>query len=281
MRCPFRLHCLLCLIVLWAWGNRALAGEDDVPQKLAALERLLSVGDGPVVWAGLRESVRAAVLELNDERLAALRDQSGLRSLPLEALPLWRELQEAVRQQRVAHHATLDQRVEQFIEKARQTCLTAKDGAELNALLVGLDVLRDELSAEPGAPRKVQGMIARLGRVEKEVGSWQDMLAFRAAGYDEKADKLRRGGERFVSGKESFKGPQNVVATLNGDGSLDITWENMPGEDDDEEIDLMDLDKNGNWVVIARAPAGSTSYHLAADAPPPPPKPKGNKPPGK
>jgi hypothetical protein len=59
--------------------------------------------------------------------------------------------------------------------------------------------------------------------------------------------------------------PSNVVATLNSDGSVDVSWTNNADPNDTQPINIQYRDKNGNWVTaVANVPAGTTSYHVPA-----------------
>lgn len=58
--------------------------------------------------------------------------------------------------------------------------------------------------------------------------------------------------------------PSNVVATMNSDGSGDVSWTNNADPSDTESIDIMYKDMNGAWQVLTNVPAGTTSYHIPA-----------------
>ena len=58
--------------------------------------------------------------------------------------------------------------------------------------------------------------------------------------------------------------PSNVVASMNSDGSGDVSWTNNADPTDTESIDVMYKDINGHWQVLTNAPAGTTSYHIPA-----------------
>ncbi len=58
--------------------------------------------------------------------------------------------------------------------------------------------------------------------------------------------------------------PTNVTATLNRDGSMDVTWTSHADPNDQTPISIQDFDANGVYHTIATAPAGATSYHIPA-----------------
>jgi probable HAF family extracellular repeat protein len=58
--------------------------------------------------------------------------------------------------------------------------------------------------------------------------------------------------------------PTNVTATLNPDGSMDVTWTSNADPSDQTPISIQDFDANGNYHTIATAPAGATSFHIPA-----------------
>ncbi|MGC3991333.1 MAG: hypothetical protein QM796_16950 [Chthoniobacteraceae bacterium] len=80
-------------------------------------------------------------------------------------------------------------------------------------------------------------------------GKTQEQVTFKETAGDDTGDD-----------KSPFR-PQNVVATLNPDGSADATWTNNP-DAAPEPINLRFRDRNGNWKTAITVPAGSTSAHI-------------------
>ena len=58
--------------------------------------------------------------------------------------------------------------------------------------------------------------------------------------------------------------PSNVVATMNRDGSADVSWTDNADPTDLEPIDIMYKNRSGAWQVLTNVPAGTTSYHIPA-----------------
>jgi len=56
--------------------------------------------------------------------------------------------------------------------------------------------------------------------------------------------------------------PSDIVATLNPDGSADVSWTNNTDPADTEPINVRYKDRHGNWVTAITVPAGSTSCHI-------------------
>jgi hypothetical protein len=56
--------------------------------------------------------------------------------------------------------------------------------------------------------------------------------------------------------------PSQVNATMNPDGSVDVTWVNNADPADTNAIDITYQDRNGNWVTATSVPAGSSSTHI-------------------
>jgi len=68
-------------------------------------------------------------------------------------------------------------------------------------------------------------------------------------------------------GNGTFNDPfdaSDMVATVNPDGSADITWTNNTDPNDTTPIPVQYQDRNGNWQTIDTVPAGTTSYHIPA-----------------
>lgn len=57
--------------------------------------------------------------------------------------------------------------------------------------------------------------------------------------------------------------PLNMRGFVNDDGSVDLTWDLNP-DDDDNPVPIWKTDYEGNATLIGTAPAGSTSYHISA-----------------
>ena len=62
--------------------------------------------------------------------------------------------------------------------------------------------------------------------------------------------------------------PTNVVANLNLDGSVDVSWTNNADPTDQTPIAIQYSDLNRNVVTAATVPAGTTAYTIPADASP-------------
>lgn len=152
----------------------------------------------------------------------------------------------------------LTRRVELAIDNARESCKTAKSDFDLNTVLRDLFRFEDELRSA-SSDQKLQGQADRLRSVAQKVSAWQDLLAFRNAGYDKQAQELLVKLGRFADRTETFRGVRNVIGYVNPDGSEDVTWENSPG--DDEEIPIWRY-KNGRRVLVTTVPPGTTSYHI-------------------
>ena len=58
--------------------------------------------------------------------------------------------------------------------------------------------------------------------------------------------------------------PSNVVATMNRDGSADVSWTNNADSTDDEPIDIRYKDRHGQWQVLTSVDGHATSYHIPA-----------------
>ena len=58
--------------------------------------------------------------------------------------------------------------------------------------------------------------------------------------------------------------PSNVVATMNRDGSADVSWTNNADPADTEPIDIRYKDRNGVWRVLTTVDGQATSYHISA-----------------
>jgi len=56
--------------------------------------------------------------------------------------------------------------------------------------------------------------------------------------------------------------PTDMVASLNADGSADVTWTNNTDPADKEPINIQYRDRKGNWVTAITVPAGTTSCHI-------------------
>jgi len=56
----------------------------------------------------------------------------------------------------------------------------------------------------------------------------------------------------------------DVVATVNSDGSLDVSWTNNTDPDDPSPITLQYKDRDGNWQTLTVAVPGASSCHLSA-----------------
>ncbi|MEI8340944.1 MAG: hypothetical protein WCH43_05320, partial [Verrucomicrobiota bacterium] len=54
----------------------------------------------------------------------------------------------------------------------------------------------------------------------------------------------------------------NIVATMNPDGSADVTWTNNTSPGDQAWIPIQYKDRDGNWQTIDTVPPGTTSYHI-------------------
>lgn len=254
------------------------AQEESAGQAAEKLEHAVAHTDSagprqlpPEEWARVFLALRAAALRRDTANarttintIQAMETSSAVREL-------CRTFLNDVQKERSARNEAFSHRVDLAIRKAQGACQTAETESGLNPLLGELYSLAGELKNEPSEP-KLDGLMTRLQWTSEAVSSWQDMLAFRAGGYDKQAEALRSKGASFVAGKEDFTGPRNVVATLNADGSLDVTWENLPGTEG--EITIQDFDQNGNYFPIATAPAGSTSCHIPSGNEKKPPRPR-------
>jgi hypothetical protein len=58
--------------------------------------------------------------------------------------------------------------------------------------------------------------------------------------------------------------PTDIVATLNPDGSVDVSWTNNTDPNDTEPINIRYRDRSGGWVTAITVPAGTTSAHVPA-----------------
>jgi hypothetical protein len=58
--------------------------------------------------------------------------------------------------------------------------------------------------------------------------------------------------------------PTNIVATMNSDGSGDVSWTNNADPSDPTPTDVQYIDINGNWQTLTTVPAGTSSYHIPA-----------------
>lgn len=58
--------------------------------------------------------------------------------------------------------------------------------------------------------------------------------------------------------------PSNIVATVNPDGSADVSWINHTDPAGTEPINIRFRDRNGNWITAITVPAGSNSAHIPA-----------------
>lgn len=63
----------------------------------------------------------------------------------------------------------------------------------------------------------------------------------------------------------------DVVANVNPDGSMDVTWTNNTDPADPEPVKIQYQDRDGKWKTLLTAPAGSTSWHVPSpqDSPTP------------
>ena len=58
--------------------------------------------------------------------------------------------------------------------------------------------------------------------------------------------------------------PTNVVATMNLDGSADVSWTNNADPTDPTPTNIRYKDVNGNLQILTTVPAGVSSYHIPA-----------------
>ena len=259
----------LLLFCCTLFTGTAQAQEENSRQIAGKLERAIGRPDGHIprqIPADelARQFVDLEVAALRRDAAAAKRIVTAFESMEIsaEARELCRVFLTGVQKERSDRNAEFSRRVGAAIKKAQGACQSAKDEFDLNATLRELYALQLELKDEPSEP-KIEGLITRLDWTSEAVSTYQDGLAFRDGGYDKQAEEERRKIASFVAGEENFTGPRHVVGILNADGSMDVTWENLPGND--EPIQVQDFDQQGKYHTIGVAPPGATSLHLPSE----------------
>jgi hypothetical protein len=134
-------------------------------------------------------------------------------------------------------------------------CLEAREGAlqksSIGKLVSSLTVLTDE-EGQAKVFFQLPKLKSHASQVICSIGTGSNA---RNVTFSQSSD----------DGSGDFDSPfdmTNVVANMNPDGSVDVTWTNNTDPADKEPIVLRFRDRDGKWIPAATVPAGSTSCHI-------------------